>query len=147
MSLPHGVAGSLSESADESPARRRAAERINEPLSVEATAGTGKTTLLVTRIVNLLRWAKVDQPARPVRLSEIVAITFTEKAAGELKSRLRDALDSAAATGQFQNQPISACQRDLLADSLQDLDRAVVSTIHSFCASMIRERPVEAGID
>src|SRR5262245_24548343 len=135
MSLPHGVAGSLSESADESAARRRAAERINESLVVEASAGTGKTTLLVTRIVNLLRWARVDRPARPVRVSEIAAITFTEKAAGELKARLRDVLDLAVATGEFQNQAISVSERDLLASALQDLDGAVVATIHAFCAS------------
>jgi ATP-dependent helicase/nuclease subunit A len=127
--------------------RRRAAESIGESLVVEAGAGTGKTTLLVTRIVNLLRSARVDDPPRPVRMSEIAAITFTEKAAGELKARLRDALERAVATGRFGSQPLDAAERAALTDALADLDRASVSTIHSFCASLMRERPVEAGID
>jgi ATP-dependent exoDNAse (exonuclease V) beta subunit len=127
--------------------RRRAAESIDESLVVEAGAGTGKTTLLVTRIVNLLRKARVDDPPRPVRMSEIVAITFTEKAAGELKARLRDALERAAASGRYDGEPLDADERAALADALADLDRASVSTIHSFCAGLMRERPVEAGID
>jgi ATP-dependent exoDNAse (exonuclease V) beta subunit len=142
-----GVQETATGAAEEVAARRRAAESLGESLVIEAGAGTGKTTLLVRRILNLLRTAKVDQPPRPVRLSEIVAITFTEKAAGELKARLRDVLEAAVATGQFQNAPIPDAERALWADALEDLDRAVVATIHSFCASLIRERPVEAGID
>jgi ATP-dependent helicase/nuclease subunit A len=145
--LQGGVLDVASGAAEEAAARQRAATSIGESLVVEAGAGTGKTTLLITRIINLLRSAKVDEPPRPLRLSEIVAITFTEKAAGELKTRLRDVLETAQTTGRLLGQPIPESEQDLWSDALQELDRAVVATIHAFCAGMIRERPVEAGID
>ena len=67
-------------------ARRAISDSLDETLVVEAAAGTGKTTELVTRIVRVLATdrAKIDG---------IVAVTFTEKAAGELKLRLREALE------------------------------------------------------
>ena len=91
---------------------------------VEAAAGTGKTTLMVKRILNLVREKKQ-------RLSRIAAITFTEKAAGELKMRLREKLE----------------QGGVSADVLAELESAQCSTIHSFCAGILHERPVEAGVD
>ena len=100
------------------PARDLAATDLKTTYLVEAAAGTGKTTLLVNRILAAV--------ASGVRLTEVAAITFTEKAAGELKERLRIKLDD---------------------DSLADLERAQVSTIHSFCAWLLKERPVEAGVD
>ena len=68
--------------------REIARNDLDRSLSVEAGAGTGKTTLLVDRILSLLR-------ERRAPLEEIVAITFTEKAAGELKVRLREAVEKA----------------------------------------------------
>ncbi len=150
MTQTHGSLSSTVALPEDAADRRRAAESIDESLVVEAGAGTGKTTLLIARIVNLLRRALVTEPPhppRPVRMSEIAAITFTEKAAGELKVRLRDVLDTAVATGQFRADPLTEHERQLLAAASEEIDRAVVSTIHSFCAGMIRERPVEAGVD
>jgi ATP-dependent exoDNAse (exonuclease V) beta subunit len=100
---------------------------------VEAAAGTGKTTELVARIVNVLK-------AGPTTIDEIVAVTFTEKAAGELKLRLREDLETArqAATGGA---------RARLDAALEYLEEARVSTIHGFCADLLRERPVEARVD
>ena len=103
--------------------RIRAATELDTTFFVEAAAGTGKTTALVARILNIVA-------SRRARLHEVVAITFTEKAAGELKQRVREKLEKIEA-----------------AEALRDLERAQITTIHSFCASILRERPVEARVD
>jgi ATP-dependent helicase/nuclease subunit A len=113
--------------------REIARNDLDRSLSVEAGAGTGKTTLLVERILSLLR-------TRRAPLEEIVAITFTEKAAGELKVRLREAIEKAL--------PLSPPEEaESLSQALGELERAPISTIHSFCSSLLRERPVEASLD
>ena len=104
-------------------------------LIVEAAAGTGKTTELVRRIVRVIESGRAE-------VTEIVAVTFTEKAAGELKLRLREALEEARA-GSARESP----ERDRLDRALGRLEEAEVSTIHGFCADLLRERPVEARID
>src|SRR5688500_8456210 len=106
---------------------------VDQTLIVEAAAGTGKTTELVNRIVRVIAEGRAD-------VREIVAVTFTEKAAGELKLRLRQQLekDRQAAEG-------AAASR--LSAAIQNLEEAHVSTIHGFCADLLRERPVEAGVD
>jgi len=113
--------------------RDAARHDLTRSLTVEAGAGTGKTTLLVDRILSLLRNQKAS-------LEQIVAITFTEKAAGELKVRLREAIEKAIP-------PSRDGERESFQQALGDLERAPISTIHSFCASLLRERPVEAKID
>ena len=67
-------------------ARRLIATALDDTLVVEAAAGTGKTTELVGRIVRVLAEGRTE-------VDKIVAVTFTEKAAGELKLRLRETLD------------------------------------------------------
>src|SRR5262249_59830973 len=91
-------------------------------------AGTGKTTELVTRMVALLT-------AGRAQLDRMVAVTFTDAAAGELKLRLRKAIEDARRA-----RPARA-----LDDALSQLEEARIGTIHSFCADLLRERPVEAG--
>jgi ATP-dependent helicase/nuclease subunit A len=113
--------------------REIARKDLDRSLAVEAGAGTGKTTLLVDRILSLLR-------ERRAPLEEIVAITFTEKAAGELKVRLREAIERAL----HLSPPAEA---ESLVQALGELERAPISTIHSFCSSLLRERPVEASLD
>jgi ATP-dependent helicase/nuclease subunit A len=103
---------------------------------VEAGAGTGKTTVLVDRVLALIRTG-----AAP--LDRIVAITFTEKAAGELKARLRDALERALAS----SADPAAGEAARLAAAVADLERAPIETIHAFAARLLRDRPVEAGVD
>src|SRR3979490_1068627 len=71
-------------------ARRAIAEDLDDTLVVEAAAGTGKTTELVKRILRVLATGRAGS-------GEIVAVTFTGKAAGELKLRLREALEHARA--------------------------------------------------
>jgi ATP-dependent exoDNAse (exonuclease V) beta subunit len=116
----------------DSEARRRIRESLDESLIVEASAGTGKTTALVGRIVEVLRHGKA-------RIDEIAAVTFTNKAAGELKLRLREALDRARLE--------SGEGRAELEDALERLEEASIGTIHAFCAQLLRERPVEAKVD
>jgi ATP-dependent helicase/nuclease subunit A len=108
-------------------ARIAAANDLDTTFFVEAAAGTGKTTSLVSRIMSVLKKGRA-------RLNEVVAITFTEKAAGELKIRLREAIER-------------ELSGEKLRAALSDLDRAHISTIHSFCAWVLRERPVEAAVD
>jgi ATP-dependent exoDNAse (exonuclease V) beta subunit len=119
--------------ADES-ARRRIRESLHESLLVEASAGTGKTTELVERIVNVLQrgMARIDQ---------IVAVTFTNKAAGELKLRLRQGLDRRRAD------VTDPAEAENLVRAIARLEEAAIGTIHAFCAQILRERPVEARVD
>jgi ATP-dependent exoDNAse (exonuclease V) beta subunit len=116
-------------------ARHVIATALDATLLVEAAAGTGKTTELVGRIVRII----ADDRAK---VGEIVAVTFTEKAAGELKLRLRERLDAERSAAMQDAQ-----RRARLDDALKQLEEAHVSTIHGFCADLLRERPVEAGVD
>ncbi len=113
--------------------RRLIAEALDQTLVVEAAAGTGKTTELVKRIVRLV------SSGRAV-IDEIVAVTFSEKAAGELKLRLREELERARHTA-------GGDESIRLERAVQRFEEAHVSTIHGFCADLLRERPVEARID
>lgn len=105
----------------------------------DAGAGTGKTTLLVARLVEMV--APADDAHEPVSLGRIAAITFTRKAAGELKLRIREAL-----LRELSNHHLSAVRRGRLADALALLDTAHVGTIHSFSDRLLRLRPVEARL-
>jgi ATP-dependent helicase/nuclease subunit A len=100
---------------------------------VEASAGTGKTTALVNRIVGAI--------ATETPVESIVAVTFTHAAAGNMKLRVRQELE---------RQRVAASDpatRGLLAAAARTLDRAFIGTIHAFCAQLLRRRPVEAGVD
>jgi len=99
---------------------------------VEAGAGTGKTTVLIDRLLSLVRAG--------TSVSRIVAITFTEKAAGELRVRFREGLEASL-------EEASDEERPTLEQALRELDRANIGTIHSFCSGLLRERPVEARVD
>jgi ATP-dependent helicase/nuclease subunit A len=107
---------------------------LDRTMIVEAAAGTGKTTELVKRMVKVLAQGKA-------RVEQIVAVTFTDKAAGELKLRLRSELEEARKAA-----PQERSQRNL-ADALARLEEVRVGTIHGFCAELLRERPVEARVD
>ncbi len=115
--------------------REQIATALDDTLIVEAAAGTGKTTELVRRIVRVIETGRAE-------VTGIIAVTFTEKAAGELKLRLREALEEARG-----NSASGSAERDRLDRALGRLEEAQVSTIHGFCADLLRERPVEARID
>jgi ATP-dependent exoDNAse (exonuclease V) beta subunit len=121
-------------STDDSSARRAIVDDLDDTLVVEAAAGTGKTTELVNRILRVLETGRAT-------MTEIVAVTFTEKAAGELKLRLRERLEQDRARATDDN------VRVRLEDALETLEEAHVNTIHGFCAELLRERPVEACVD
>jgi ATP-dependent exoDNAse (exonuclease V) beta subunit len=120
-------------------ARDTIAEALDETLVVEAAAGTGKTTELVKRILRILSTGRAE-------VRNIVAVTFTEKAAGELKLRLREALEKER-TRVAGGLPPDEAVKGRLDSALAGLEEAHVSTIHGFCAELLRERPVEARID
>jgi ATP-dependent exoDNAse (exonuclease V) beta subunit len=109
-------------------ARRRIAADLDVTLFVEAGAGSGKTRSLVDRIVALVRSG--------VAMREIAAITFTEKAAAELRDRVRRALEQAlggAADGPFHA-------------ALEQLDAAAICTLHAFAQRILTEHPIEARL-
>jgi ATP-dependent helicase/nuclease subunit A len=116
-------------------ARDRAGrERAVDPrynVALEASAGTGKTRILVNRYVNLLK-AGVDP-------GEILALTFTRKAAAEMRERIVATLREAAGRGEFPRERWRQL-RDRTAD-------VTISTIDAFCLSLLREFPLEAGLD
>jgi ATP-dependent helicase/nuclease subunit A len=101
--------------------QRAAAQRVGQDVSVDAGPGSGKTRVLIARFGWLVRERDIS-PAR------ILTITFTEKAATEIKRRL---------VVSFANEPAWR----------QEIERAYVSTIHGFCARVLRENSVAAGVD
>src|SRR4051812_364509 len=102
-------------------ARRAIGDALDDTLVVEAAAGTGKTTELVNRILRIIASGRAT-------MTEIVAVTFTEKAAGELKLRLREALERDRAT------VAEAEIEQRFERALETLEEAHVNTIHGFCA-------------
>ena len=114
-------------------ARDLIVQELDRNVLVEAAAGTGKTTSLVARMVNLIRRGKCQ-------VGTLAAVTFTRKAAAELRGRVQVELEKAlrSATG---------IEKERLDDAVKHVERAFLGTIHSFCARMLRERPVEAGVD
>jgi ATP-dependent helicase/nuclease subunit A len=114
-------------------ARRRILAEYGATFFVEAAAGTGKTTALVGRIVGLIR-------AGAGTLNRMVAVTFTEKAAGEMKLRLRSEIEKARLIA-------APAERDRLDRALEELELARLGTIHAFCGDLLHERPIEAQID
>jgi ATP-dependent helicase/nuclease subunit A len=106
---------------------------LDQSWVVEASAGTGKTTALVCRIVEVI--------AAGTPVETVVAVTFTHAAAGNMKLRVRHELEQRRA-GELD--PVVQAR---LADAARKLDRAFIGTIHAFCAQLLRRRPVEAGVD
>ena len=101
-----------------------------------AGAGSGKTSALVNMYLTLISGDTSFN--EPVRIEQIVAITFTEKAAAEMKKRVRDAIEQKI----FESE-----EKTFWEDRLRRLERAHIKTIHSFCAGILRENPVEAAVE
>lgn len=108
---------------------------LDKTFVVEAAAGTGKTTELVNRMIAVLA-------SGITTVDRIVAVTFTEKAAGELKLRLRAGLDKERAATK-----IGSERYHNLENALARLEEAHSGTIHGFCSELLRERPMQAGVD
>ncbi len=114
--------------------RDRIVTRTDETLFVEAGAGTGKTRALTGRVVELLTGPTA------VPISAIAAITFTDKAAAELRNRIRAALNQLLADGS----PEQVAERARLA--LAGLDSAAISTLHGFARRILSEHAIEARV-
>ena len=127
---PAAVAGRPRPGPVDEPARQFAVDPAQNVV-LEASAGTGKTRVLVERYVNLLR-AGVDP-------EHILAITFTRKAAAEMRERIVDRLREASRHSQ-----IDLGRWRELRERLGDI---AISTIDAFCLSLLREFPLEADVD
>jgi ATP-dependent helicase/nuclease subunit A len=110
---------------------QKKAHDLNRHISVTAGAGSGKTAVLVHRYVKIL----LETDLHP---SQVVAITFTRKAAAELKQRIATELEA-----RLQQEPGNTKLESIKTGMLS----AQISTIHSFCARILREYPVEARVD
>ncbi len=124
---------------------RNAALDIHRSFHLEAPAGSGKTWLLTGRLLKLL--AEVDHP------HEILALTFTNKAAGEMRMRVRELLDRAAAgdAPQFsQEQPLleaaARANKRQPAHRLAAPDGLRIMTFHGFCLHLVQRAPLEASV-
>lgn len=133
VAAPRGIDGSTPPADAE--ARARIVTELDASMLVEAGAGSGKTTELVNRMLALVRGK--------VRVEQIAAVTFTRKAAGQLSQRFRTELERALAQA-LRSEPQAAPP---LEAAVQAVDRAFVGTIHAFCARLLREHPLEAGVD
>ena len=108
---------------------------------IQAGAGTGKTSTLVRRLVQLVAPDKPDCDAEPLSMRRIAAITFTRRAAGELSLRIREELLKGLTDPDVTDQ-----RRDLLRGALAELDTAYVGTIHSFADRLLRMKPAESRL-
>jgi ATP-dependent helicase/nuclease subunit A len=140
-------------------AREAAETTFDRNVVVIAGAGTGKTTLLVNRLVHLL----VKEPS-PVPVTRIVALTFTNKAATEMKQRLRERLtvlsrpapdparmaEGGAVSVESLRERYGLTTDEIAGRAgagLRDLEKAQIGTLHSFAAHLLRLYPLESGVD
>jgi len=114
--------------------QRVAVESLDLSTVLTAGAGSGKTRVLVGRYINLLKEKKAD-------VSEILAITFTEKAAAEMNERIREAMLL------FERSETDAFQKEYWRKANHKMTSASISTIDAFCRQIVMEFPIEAGID
>ena len=115
------------------PEQAAAAYEISKHISVTAGPGSGKTMVLVERHLHILR-------EHSLSIDQIVAITFTNRAANEMRERLRADLNHMLRIA-------SDDERRRWLNYKRTLDGAVITTIHGFCARLLREFPIEARVD
>ncbi|OQW36920.1 MAG: hypothetical protein A4C66_12440 [Nitrospira sp. HN-bin3] len=140
-------------------AREAAETTFDRNVVVIAGAGTGKTTLLVNRLVHL-----VMKEPRPVPITQVVALTFTNKAAMEMKVRLRERLtwladpgtdgtrlqDGGAVSAQDLQERYGITRDEIVVRAraaLVDIEKSQIGTLHSFAAHLLRLHPLESGVD
>jgi ATP-dependent helicase/nuclease subunit A len=118
-------------------ARVRIQRDLEANLLVEAGAGAGKTTEMVNRMVALIRTGRAT-------VDQIAAVTFTRKAAAELRERFQTKLEAELHAADALN---DAERKTRVDQALREIDRAYIGTIHSFCARLLRDRALEVGLD
>lgn len=121
-------------SADQK-AREKIERQLDKNFFVEAGAGSGKTTSLVARLAGLIEEGEA-------RIENIAAVTFTRKAAAELRERFQIRLER-----DLNSPEVCEVRKKNIRLALMNLEKGFIGTIHSFCAKLLRERPVEAGVD
>ena len=119
--------------------RDRARYERDRNVIVDASAGTGKTTLVVERLVELLA---PTSGRDPVAIDRIAAVTFTRKAAGELRVRTRQRLLETLATIAPTDPRAAPLRR-----ALGGIDTAQIGTIHGFADRLLRKWPAQARLD
>ncbi|HSH35545.1 UvrD-helicase domain-containing protein, partial [Schnuerera sp.] len=105
---------------------------IDKNLAVNAGAGTGKTKVLTERYIYILEKGRLEENKE---IESIVAITFTKKAAQEMKERIREEIKKRIFI------------EDKWARYYRDMEKSNISTIHSFCGNILRDNALELGID
>lgn len=111
-------------------------DALDTTLFVEAGAGSGKSTALVGRVLELVTSGTAE-------LRAIAAITFTEKAAAELRDRIRQKLEETAEAARAQGHQLTAGR---CADAIDQLDGAALGTLHSFAQRVLAENPIEVQL-
>ncbi|MEM8865902.1 MAG: UvrD-helicase domain-containing protein, partial [Planctomycetota bacterium] len=120
------------------PEQQAAIETRGVSVALDAGAGCGKTFVLTERFLSHLEPNKASEP--PAELHELIAITFTDAAAREMRDRIRRACRDRL-------QMASGAAGDYWLSLLRTIDSARVNTIHGFCGSLVRSHAVELGID
>ena len=115
------------------PNQQKAIDARNSNILVSAAAGSGKTAVLVERIIDI-----VTNKDNPVSINELLVVTFTDAAAGEMRERISKALGE-----RIKNEPTNIH----LKNQLILMPTAQISTLHSFCSTVIRNNFVAAGVD
>nr|WP_162990699.1 helicase-exonuclease AddAB subunit AddA [Maliibacterium massiliense] len=113
--------------------QREAITRTGSSLLVSAAAGSGKTAVLVARIIRMVVEDEMD-------VSRLLVVTFTKAAAAEMRARLQRALEEAAAHAQDE------ARAARLASQLDNLSQADISTMHTFCTRLLRRYFHLAGV-
>jgi ATP-dependent helicase/nuclease subunit A len=121
------------------PDQKIAATRRSRAIAVTAGAGSGKTRVLVGRYLHLL------EQGQPLR--SLIAITFTEKAAREMRTRIRAAIQQRLTESQQPTSNFQPPTSNLWQTAFTELDAARIGTIHGLCAEILRAHPAEAQID
>ncbi len=120
-------------------ARDRLVNDLHTNFMVEASAGTGKTTSMVARMLKLL----AEGECQP---HQLVAVTFTRKAAAELRERFERQLVATIAELSTSDTIDDQRCRARLEQASANIHQTFVGTIHSFCTQLIRQRPIEFGV-
>ncbi len=135
MPLIAGADDAAPKPPDDQPARDRILAELDANLLVEAGAGSGKTTSMVGRMVALVGAGR--------DVERMAAVTFTRKAAAELRERFQEKLECAFRDARAAGDAEGAAR---FGAALDALDRCFLGTIHAFCARLLRERPLEARV-
>lgn len=116
------------------PQQEKAIYTMDKNILVSASAGSGKTTVLIARLLHLVKDKRIE-------IDRILAMTFTEAAANEMKKRLAKELQDALATAENEE------ERNYLNKQLANMSKANISTIHGFCLNVIQNYYYAIGLN